>query len=87
MRRREALLVELFREAALAITTEPLPLEALLPCPGRREIYLREIVSPKCSYLSKPYQNSYLRTYVLYRSLYSRTRLCLQPEGIVQVYG
>ena len=49
----------------------------------RREIYLREIVSPKYPYLSKPYQNSYLRTYVLYRSLHWRTRLCLQPEGIV----
>ena len=34
-------------------------LEALLPCPGRREIYLREIVSPKYSNPSKPYQNSY----------------------------
>ena len=44
----EALLVELFREAASAITAEPLPLEALLPCPGRREIYLREIV---CEYV------------------------------------
>jgi len=28
-----------------------------------------------------------LRTRGKYRSLYPRTRLCLQPEGIVQVYG
>ena len=70
-------------ERDILASRKPSPLEALLPRPGRREIYLREIVSPKYSYLSKPYQNSYLRTYVLYRSLHWRTRLCLQPEGIV----
>ena len=60
------------------------PLEALLPRPGRRGIYEREVVSVKYSYLCKPYQNSYLRNREQCRSLHWRTRLCLQPEGIVQ---
>ena len=34
--------------ATLAVTPHPWKLEALLPCPGRREIYLREIV---CEYV------------------------------------
>ena len=64
------------------------PLEALLPCPGRREIYLREIVCEYCTYsnLCNPSELS-LRTLKRYRSLCPRTRQCLQPEGIVKVYG
>ena len=63
-------------------------LEALLPCPGRREIYLREIVCEYCTYsnLCNPSELS-LRTLKRYRSLYPLTRQCLQPEGIVKVYG
>ena len=63
-------------------------LEALLPCPGRREIYLREIVCEYCTYsnLCNPSELS-LRTLKRYRSLCPRTRQCLQPEGIVKVYG
>ena len=63
-------------------------LEALLPCPGRREIYLREIVCEYCAYsnLCNPSELS-LRTLKRYRSLCPRTRQCLQPEGIVKVYG
>ena len=49
------------------------PLEALLPRPGRREIYLRDIVSVKYSYLCKPLPDLLLRTRVLYRSLHSLT--------------
>ena len=35
-------------ETAVALAVTPASLEALLPCPGRREIYLREIV---CEYV------------------------------------
>ena len=75
-------------ETAVALAVTPASLEALLPCPGRREIYLREIVCEYCTYsnLCNPSELS-LRTLKRYRSLYPLTRQCLQPEGIVQVYG
>ena len=75
-------------ETAAALAVTPASLEALLPCPGRREIYLREIVCEYCTYsnLCNPSELS-LRTLKRYRSLYPLTRQCLQPEGIVQVYG
>ena len=61
--------------------------ETLLNC-SKEEPHIRRFIpdlrfSPVDSYLCNPYQNSYLRNREQCRSLHWRTRLCLQPEGIV----